>query len=402
MAANMFEGNVSAKVSQFNAEKAAALLKEVEAEDKVFAEAERKKAAVAKKKEQELEERSRRRANLLALGMSEAELLELGLGEFEVDDDPSVCMVIYQQWRRSTARKGCVFLWMKLPCNRIRKAPPAPPADDRYIKSGATRHKCGHVCLMWQQQKCCWCSDRRNVPLTLSERAAEKKKEEEKKEEEKKKEEATRIKLMKKKARRSAWQRKQDEKKNKTVEIGSSVQFKSRYVVVVDQQEEDREKEEVDQVPETINELDVTPNDQVYSGWSEIDDTTCWVKQEDVHTRDAFYCHVCQKLGQGGKNLKGLVAEQNAKDEVLAKEMEEQAEEQRVLDEEANKMQEMAAMIDAENRRKAEQAMLAATTSSCGGGSSKGAEVAEEKEEVIKVDLNDAANTHARQIIVQR
>ena len=53
----------------------------------------------------------------------------------------------------------------------------------------------------------------------------------------------------------------------------------------------------------------------------------------------------------------------------------------------------ISALIDAENRRKAEQAMLAATSGGGGGGSSKGAEVVEEKEEVIKVDLNDAANT---------
>ena len=347
--------NANAKFTQFNAEKAAQLLKEVEAEDAAYDAKQKAKQKKAKAEQKKHEERTRRRNNLLALGMTEEELIELGLGEIEVDDDPSICKQVYTSWKKSIVRKLLILGWKKLPCNQKKKEPPPPPDDDRFIKGGATRHKCGHVCMLWQPSKCCWCSDRRDVPKSLSERQqiieTENAKIEKKRLIDLEKEE----KRLKKLSRRSAWRKKQDAKKEMQVEvIGSSVQFQSKYCVSIQEEEEKTmERPEVDEMDEEDRErkdvvaVDVlenaVPDDCVYPGW--IEKEKKWIEQKDVYTRDQFYCHICQKLGQGGRNLGALVQEQNQKDAIhLANRLKED-EEQQMIEEEEQKRKEMIEML---------------------------------------------------------
>ena len=117
------QGQVSAKFTQFNQEKAAALLKEVEAEDRAFEEAEKKRKEKEKKKNQKENDRLQRRNNLLAMGMAEDELEALGLGLHFIDDDPSCATQLYGLWMKSLARKKMIQGWYMLPCNQTASGP---------------------------------------------------------------------------------------------------------------------------------------------------------------------------------------------------------------------------------------------------------------------------------------
>ena len=135
------KGNISAAFTNFNQEKEAQLLKEVEEEDRKAEEAAKKINAVLHAKKKKENERLQRRENMLALGMLEEDLNALGLGLIEIDDDPSLCTLVAKAWRKSSCRAGIIKAWLLLPCNRARAGPRMPPADDRFIVGGATRHK---------------------------------------------------------------------------------------------------------------------------------------------------------------------------------------------------------------------------------------------------------------------
>ena len=101
-------GNISAAFTNFNQEKEAQLLKEVEEEDRKAEEAGKKINAVLHAKKKKENERLQRRENMLALGMLEEDLNALGLGLIEIDDDPSLCTLVAKAWRKSSCRAGII------------------------------------------------------------------------------------------------------------------------------------------------------------------------------------------------------------------------------------------------------------------------------------------------------
>ena len=153
-------GESSAKFAAFNAAEMAKRAAEVDAEDRLFEAKERERQKAEAKRAAQAKKNLERRERLLAMGISEEDMRGIGLFEDE-DDDPSWCTQAREWWMASGLRR---YLCKKInSCRPKARVAPPPPADARYLKGGATRHKCGHICLLWQQQKCCWCGDRRPV-----------------------------------------------------------------------------------------------------------------------------------------------------------------------------------------------------------------------------------------------
>ena len=75
------------------------------------------------------------------MGISEEDMRGVGLFEGE-NDDPSCWKQAQAAWIASGARR---WLFATLAqCRAKAKVEPDPDPDERYIKGGATRHKCGH------------------------------------------------------------------------------------------------------------------------------------------------------------------------------------------------------------------------------------------------------------------
>lgn len=217
-------------------------LAEVEAEEKELDKREREQKLLEAKRAKKLAENRARRERLLAMGISEEDMRGIGLLEGE-DDDPSWCKQAHNLWMASAARE-----WI---CSRIEqcctkaKVEPEPDPDEKYIKGGATRHKCGHVCLLWQQRKCCWCSDRRPV-----------------------------------------------------IEPEKNIEVEGKLIGL------DKELD-----PQDPDDAESDGIQRLYPGYQ---DGFGW-KPKRV-TRDFKYCRVCQHLGQDGRNLAAILAEENSKD----------------------------------------------------------------------------------------
>jgi hypothetical protein len=412
------EGNVSAAFTAFNQQKREQLLKEIEEEDKIQDEIDRKRREKEEQEFQKEEERLKRRKKLLAMGMSEEELESLGLGLIYVDDDPSVCTQIYNLWMSSMIRKLIIKGWKMLPCNQI-PIEPIIPDDDRFIKGGATRKRCTHVCLLYQDDKCCWCSDSRNVLTDKKERrkikqlkmdqermSIEKEMKITKKNDKPRKTKNSKswLKSNKKKKKMSIEEEKQEEQRLRLLKI-PSIKFvqinttKSRYVF-----EETSNHSVVVVVAAAADDDDDDDDDdgRVYLGYKEGRQIV------DTYTRDQFYCHVCRSLGQDGRNIKKLVEEKEALDEEIAEEQRKEEEEQIKIDED-NKMEKAMELVRIAEQEAAQRKVEALQS----GGGDNGAN-GEEKEEavpevngdhhhhhqqqqqqqnIVKVDLADAANT---------
>jgi len=439
-------GAVSAAFTAFNKEKEAELLKEIAAED---AKAEAKDRLAAEKQNQaNKKERDRlmRRNNLLAMGMSEEELEELGLGLHELDDDPSVCTQVAHWWRQSALKKILVVWWMKLPCNQ-RRSVPVVPDDDRFIKGGATRKKCTHVCLLYQQNQCCWCSDTRDILVGRAQRKEERHRQEEEErgraEKERLKEEK-RQKRLQKKRDSTNWRmthkqreklRVQEEQEKAAGLLEPSVLFDAMEMgagagggEVGGEEAEEAEEAVVKGGPSRyvvrvgvrqgnggVNNGGGNEDDRVYPGYVE------GVVRQDLNTRDEFYCHVCRTLGRGGRNIAQLVLENNAALDAK-KSLEDKIQEEAAVEEE-QAMEEAMRLV-----RLAEEAAKTATTKSVTfeeeghpetpeveegeggkgregvGGVGEGGEQQQPRSpqpamgNVVKVDLGDASNTVSEKI----
>jgi hypothetical protein len=205
------------------------------------------------------------------MGISEEDMRGIGLFEDE-NDDPSWCSQAYTCWVRSGARR---YLCQTLDkCRPKAKVQVAPPADERYIKGGATRHKCGHVCLLWQQKKCCWCVDRRKVlqPGGIYMGAA----------------------VGASKRHRS------DGGIETGLLSGGGAEKREEAPRGGSGGVESEQEQEQEGLP------------RLYPGYR---DGAGWA--EGQVARDARYCRVCRHLGQGGRNLAAIVAEEDAKDAEL-------------------------------------------------------------------------------------
>ena len=134
-------GEASAKFAAFNAAQMAKRAAEVDAEDRRFEAKERERQKAEAKRAAQAKKNRERRERLLAMGISEEDMRGIGLFEDE-DDDPSWCTQAREWWMASGLRR---YLCKKInSCRPKARVAPPPPADARYLKGGATRHKCGH------------------------------------------------------------------------------------------------------------------------------------------------------------------------------------------------------------------------------------------------------------------
>ena len=294
-------GHVSAKFTAFNAAQMAKRAAEVDAEERAFEKKEKERLAAEAKKEAHAKRNRERRERLLAMGISKEDMRGIGLFEDE-NDDPSWCTQAHSCWMASGVRRYILRTIDR--CRPKARVEVAPPSDERYIKGGATRHKCGHICLLWNQKKCCWCGDRRPV------------------------------------LQQAVQQKRSDE----AAGVGKRSLFVSNLAENPElhsarNKERSREEEEEEGLP------------QLYPGYR---DGAGWVPHQ--LTRDANYCRVCRHLGQDGRNLAALVAEEDAKDAVMQQQQQEadrvaaeKAEEERKLREAKElirKMEDMASGVE--------------------------------------------------------